>query len=110
MNENVKKFFEIYNSDPDLQKRVRQAEEQYPGSLEIRDAVVKNVLLPVAEELGLPFTIMDLLVYETKLKAQRQQDVELTEEELAAPLQDNTYWLIDHGWEFQKPELGEKSE
>ena len=58
MNENVKKFFEIYNSDPDLQKRVRQAEEQYPGSLEIRDAVVKNVLLPVAEELGLPFTII----------------------------------------------------
>ena len=110
MNENVKKFFEIYNSDPELQRRIQQAEEQYPGSLEIRDAVVKYVLLPVAGELGLPFTIMDLLVYETRLKAQRQQDVELTEEELAAPMEDHSYWLIDHGWEFRKPPLGEKAQ
>lgn len=107
MNENVKKFFEIYESDPRLRERIRLAEEAYPGSLEIRDALVQHVLLPVAEELGLPFTIMDLLVYETRLKAQRQQDVELTEEELAAPMEDHSYWLIDHGWEFQKPELGD---
>lgn len=106
MNENVKKFFEIYDSDPRLRERIRLAEEAYPGSLEIRDALVQHVLLPVAEELGLPFTIMDLLVYETRLKAQRQQDVELTEE-LAAPMEDHSYWLIDHGWEFQKPELGD---
>ena len=85
MNENVKKFFEIYDSDPRLRERIRLAEEAYPGSLEI----------------------MDLLVYETRLKAQRQQDVELTEEELAAPMEDHSYWLIDHGWEFQKPELGD---
>ena len=110
MNENVKKFFEIYDSDPRLRERIRLAEEAYPGSLEIRDALVQHVLLPVAEELGLPFTIMDLLVYETRLKAQRQQDVELTAEdlkELAAPMEDHSYWLIDHGWEFQKPELGD---
>ena len=107
MNDNVKMFFEIYDSDPRLRERIRLAEEAYPGSLEIRDALVQHVLLPVAEELGLPFTIMDLLVYETRLNAQRQQDVELTEEELAAPMEDHSYWLIDHGWEFQKPELGD---
>ena len=88
MNENVKKFFEIYDSDPELRERLRRAEEEFPGSLEIRDGVVQHVLLPVAEEMGLPFTVMDLLVYETRLKAQRQQDVELTEEELAAPIED----------------------
>ena len=106
MNENVKRFFEIYDSDPELRERLRRAELEFPGSLELRAGVVQHVLLPVAEELGLPFTIMDLLVYETRLKAQRQQDVELTEEELSAPDQDYSYWLIDHGWEFQKPELG----
>ncbi len=110
MNENVKKFFEIYDSDPELRERLRRAEEKFPGSLEIRDGVVQHVLLPVAEEMGLPFTVMDLLVYETRLKAQRQQDVELTEEELAAPIEDYSYWLIDHGWEFQKPDLGERME
>lgn len=110
MNENVKKFFEIYDSDPELRERLRRAEEEFPGSLEIRDGVVQHVLLPVAEEMGLPFTVMDLLVYETRLKAQRQQDVELTEEELAAPIEDYRYWLIDHGWEFQKPDLGERME
>lgn len=107
MNENVKKFFEIYDSDPELRERLHRAELEFPGSLEIRDGVVQHVLLPVAEEMGLPFTVMDLLVYETKLKAQRQRDVELTEEELAAPMEDYSYWLIDHGWEFEKPELGD---
>lgn len=103
--ENVKKFFALYDSDPALRERLRQAEEMYPGSLEIRSAVVENVLLPVAEELGLPFSLMDLRVYETKLKAERNRDVALTEEELAQPLEDISYWLVDHGWEFEKPDL-----
>ncbi len=104
MNENVKKFFEIYDSDPELRERLRRAELEFPGSLELRAGVVQHVLLPVAEEMGLPFSLMDLLVYETRLKARRQQDVELTEEELAAPDEDYSYWLIDHGWDFYMPE------
>jgi hypothetical protein len=104
MQENVKKFFEIYNSDPDLQERLRLAEESYPGSLEVRESVVEYVLLPVAEEMGLPFTVLDLKVYETKLKAERHKDVALTEEELSQAPEEPHYWLLDHGWEFVKPE------
>lgn len=109
MIENVKKFFELYHSDPELQEQICQAEEMYPGSLEIRDAVASHVLLPVAESLGLPFTLMELKVYETRLKAERNKDVALTEEELAQPLEDSCYWLVDHGWEFEKPDLGDKT-
>ena len=57
---NVDKFFEIYDADPALQARVQQAMDCYPGSLEIRDVMTEHVLLPVAEELGLPFTLKEL--------------------------------------------------
>lgn len=55
LNVNVCKFFEIYDSDEALRERIRMAEENYPGSLELREALVEDILLPVAEELGLPF-------------------------------------------------------
>ena len=58
----------------------------------------------LAEELGLPFSLLDLKVYETKKKARYHQDVALTEEELAQPLEEHHYWLLEHGWEFAKPE------
>lgn len=60
---NVDKFFEIYDADPALQARVQQAMDCYPGSLEIRDVMTEHVLLPVAEELGLPFTLKELRNY-----------------------------------------------
>ena len=53
MKENVEKFFALYNSDPGLKKRVKDAEAAYPGSLELREPLVEAVLLPVARELGL---------------------------------------------------------
>ena len=59
MNENVVKFFELYDNDEALRKRIEDAEAAYPGSLEIRDAVIEAVLLPVAKELGLPFTLRE---------------------------------------------------
>ena len=63
---NVDKFFEIYDADPALQARVQQAMDCYPGSLEIRDVMTEHVLLPVAEELGLPFTLKELRNYELR--------------------------------------------
>ena len=102
MNENVKKFFQLYDSDSALRERVAQAERLYPGSLEIRDAVVSEVLLPIAAELGLPFTLMDLKVYETRAKVSRHPDVELTEAELQGPDDDRSYFLIDRGWAYDK--------
>ena len=41
MNDNVNKFFALYDSDPALRERLAQAEAAYPGSLEIREAVAE---------------------------------------------------------------------
>ena len=60
INLNVVKFLKQYDSDPELRRKVADAEAAYPGSLEIREAVVEDVLIPIAEEMGLGFTLMDL--------------------------------------------------
>ena len=98
INVNVNKFFEIYNSDEALRERLRIAEESYPGSLEIREALVEDILLPVAEEMGLPFSVMDLFVYESRLKSERHADVEQTEDSKPLTEEECRYWLVDRGW------------
>ena len=98
MNVNVIKFFKLYDSDPELYQRVQDALAAYPGSLELREAVVEDVLLPFAEELGLPFTVVDLKVYEATKKNAKHKDVELTAADLAAEDEEEDYWLEDKGW------------
>ena len=101
MNENVVKFFELYDSDETLRKRIEDAEAAYPGSLEIRDAVIEAVLLPVAKELGLPFTLRDLRVYESVMSAKRCPDKEMTEEELSES-GEYSYWFNGRGWSYDR--------
>lgn len=101
MNENVVKFFELYDNDEALRKRIEDAEAAYPGSLEIRDAVIEAVLLPVAEELGLPFTLRDLRVYESVMSAKRCPDEEMTEDELSES-GEYSYWFNGRGWSYDK--------
>ena len=101
MNENVVKFFELYDSDEALRKRIEDAEAAYPGSLEVRDAVIEAVLLPVAKELGLPFTLRDLRVYESVMSAKRCPDEEMTEEELSES-GEYSYWFNGRGWSYDK--------
>lgn len=95
---NVEKFFEIYNSDPELRKRAKQAEECYPGSLEMREGVVEFALLPLAEELGLPFTVKELRIYETCEKMHRSRDIPISDDE---PEELPEFWLIDKGWDLE---------
>ena len=96
MNENVVKFFELYDSDPELRARVQAAEDAYPGSIEIREYVVEDVLIPIAEEMGLGFTLTDLKKYETKLKFQHSTEPAIKEgDEVNLPV----YWLMDRGWQ-----------
>ena len=100
MIENAEKFFELYSKDEALRRRVLDAEAMYPGSLEIREAVVEDVLLPIAAELGLPFTLKDLRAYETrhKLKNAPKADEPIREgEEIEDPVD---YWLLDKGWTY----------
>ena len=98
MIENAEKFFARCESDEALRARIAEAEANYPGSLEIREAVVENVLLPIAEELGLPFTVKELRAYETRMKLSRIRPAGIPEEgeEIEEPFR---YWLLDYGWE-----------
>ena len=97
MNENVITFFERYESEPQLREKVKLALDCYPGSLEIRESVVKNVLLPIAETEGLPFTVDDLRKYETRKKLKKAT---MDNDEWLAMEDDggDDYWLLDHGW------------
>ena len=100
MVENAEKFFDLYGRDEALRRRVLEAEAMYPGSLEIREAVVEAVLLPIAAELGLPFSLADLRAFETrhKLKNAPRADEPIREGE---PIEDPVdYWLLDKGWSY----------
>lgn len=99
MNINVIKFMDRYKKEEELREKVQHNMDLYPGSLDIRDALVEAVLLPVAEELGMPFTVEDLKNYETLHRAEQHKDVELSEDDLAAEDDDTFYWLIDCGWD-----------
>ena len=98
MLENAEKFFERYAADEALRRRVAEAEAMYPGGLEIRESVAEAVLLPIAEELGLPFTVKELRAYETRMKIKRIRPEGIPEEgeEIEEPFR---YWLLDYGWE-----------
>ncbi len=106
MLENAEKFFALYAQEEALRRRVAEAEAMYPGSLEIREAVAEEVLLPIAEELGLPFTLKDLRAYETKVKLRRARPdlPEGGEEDEDDPI---GYWLLDRGWESDEERLKE---
>lgn len=97
MPDNVEIFFQRYENEPELRAKVKTALDCYPGSLEIRESVVKNVLLPIAEAEGLDFTVSELRKYETRKKmAKATMD---NDEWLA--LEDDggeDFWLLDHGW------------
>lgn len=99
MIENAAKFFELYESDEALRARVEAAEAAYPGSLEIREAVVEEVLLPIAEEIGLPFDIKSLRAYETRVKMSRLNDEDYDTEK------EQVFWLLDHGWTDDEDKL-----
>lgn len=98
---NVEQFFERYQSDEALRRRVAEAEAAYPGSLEIRESVVEEVLLPIAAELGLPFTVKDLRGYELKQKLKNiRPDEPFGEDEEIE--EQAVYWLLDRGWEINE--------
>ena len=100
MIENVSKFFEQYDNDSALHKRVEEAVACYPGSLEVRESLVEAVLLPIAEAEGLPFTLQELRAYETRLKLSRiKPDVQIEEGEEDEDEDFEGYWLLDRGWE-----------
>ena len=100
MTDHVSRFFEQYERDPALKARVEEAVACYPGSLEIRESLVEAVLLPIAAEMGLPFTVDELRAYETRKKLSRvKPDVPIEEGEPDEDADFEGYWLLDRGWE-----------
>lgn len=100
MTDNVAAFFERYEAERALRQRVQEAVDCYPGSLEVRESLAEAVLLPIAEELGLPFTLQELRAYETRKKLSRvKPDVPIEEGEEDEDADFEGYWLLDRGWE-----------
>ena len=95
---NAQLFFDKVAQDEQLRQRLDEAEAMYPGSLEIREAVVMDVLLPVAEEYGLGFDLAELRAFETRMKMSGL-NVKDGEEPADA---DYKYWLLDCGWEYDE--------
>lgn len=99
MIEHAEAFFARNEEDEALRERLRLAEESYPGSLEIREAVVEDVLLPIAAELGYTFTVEELRTFETRRKLKNARP-DLPVEEDEEPEEPTRYWLLDHGWTY----------
>ena len=100
MTDHVSRFFEQYERDPALKARVEEAVACYLGSLEIRESLVEAVLLPIAAEMGLPFTVDELRAYETRKKLSRvKPDVPIEEGDADEDADFEGYWLLDRGWE-----------
>ena len=100
MIDNAVTFFARYRNDEALRRRVQEAVEAYPGSLEIREALVEAALLPIARELGLDFSVDELRAYETRRKMSRLTE---TDEEYYARIDsEESFWLLDNGWEYDE--------
>ena len=76
--ENIKAFFEALSKDETIQKAMKEKELGYTGSKEDREAVIKAVLIPVAEEAGYTFTLEEL----KELEKGMREEGELAENEL----------------------------
>jgi hypothetical protein len=63
--ENVKLFKEKLVSSDELQEKLKKAEEAYTGDKQDRDNIIKTILIPLAEEAGLPFTLEEAKAAET---------------------------------------------
>ena len=98
MTDTAKKFFDLVAEDAALRQRLDDAEAMYPGSLEIRDALAEDVLLPIARELGYDFDLNDLRAFETRMKMSglKAKDGE------DAPDANYKYWLLDCGWDYDE--------
>lgn len=58
MKQNFQKFMELVNSDEAIQKKLEEAVKNYTGE-QTEQAAFENIVVPVAAEAGLPFTMED---------------------------------------------------
>ncbi len=107
MIENIEKFYKLLSEDASVAKRLEDARNAYPGSWEIREPFIRETMLPLAEELGLGFTIEELRKYETRMKVMNSRDVEDASDSVPEPV---IYQLLDRGWETDRSVFEEAEE
>ena len=74
--------------------------DQNQGTYLIDEAVVEDVLLPIARELGFDFTLEELRTFETRRKLRNARpDLPIPEDE---EIDDDPvpFWLLDRGWTY----------
>lgn len=84
--ENVKKFYQAVATDESLRVRLSALNKQYDGEAldeEKKAALVEKLVLPIAAEKGLDFTMEDLRQYNENIN-KRSEDGELSSDELDA--------------------------
>ena len=84
--ENVKQFYQKLAADETIRTKLTDLFQPYAGQEldeERRTTLANQILLPFAEEQGLPFTLEELRQFEEDL-IKRKADGELSEEELEA--------------------------
>jgi len=62
MNQNIEKFIELVKADEALQKELQSTADGYTGETTL-EAVFHNILQPIAQKAGLPFTEEDCREY-----------------------------------------------
>ena len=78
--ENVKAFFEALSQNESIQQALKEKEAAYTGTKEDREAIVNEILIPVAEAAGFTFTLDEVNEFEKSMQVKG----ELNEDELKA--------------------------
>ena len=98
VTENIKAFFEALSKDEALQQALREKELSYTGMKEDREAIVAEILIPVAKAAGYDFTLEDVKAFEKGMRVEG----ELSENELEAVAGGVEDWgicvLAGFGW------------
>ena len=83
--ENVAKFYEKLAEDTALAEKLNALDKEFPEKNEavadgadIREKAVEAIVLPLAKEVGLPFTLEELKEYEQD----QMKEMNLSEDEL----------------------------
>ena len=63
MNQDIQKFMELMETDEALQEKLKSAAESYTGEM-TPEAAYDNLIIPIAREAGLNFTMEELREYE----------------------------------------------
>lgn len=93
--EDAERFFSDYQLSQKMQKEFGELEASWPGSLENREYLVEDVLIPYAVQQGYDFSLSELRRVERRVKMEKYRDVEQDPDE---PDDETCFFLMDRGW------------